>query len=109
MPSFALSNAAPTKRDFLSSDPGETLDYVGRTLVPHRMDVGDPAQMSAKLSCFEIAPAQIVDIQYGTDVWIDPGAIEGHYLIHAALAGGSTRCGSTICTSAHPADRSRSA
>ncbi|PZU56561.1 MAG: AraC family transcriptional regulator [Sphingobium sp.] len=87
MLSTALNTNRPATRNFQSSDPGEVVDYVGRTLAPHRMDMDDPKQMTAKLRCFEVAPAHIVDIQYGTDVWIDPGELESHFLIHAALQG----------------------
>lgn len=90
MLSFASHDVRPSCRDFQSRDPGEIIDYVGRTLAPHRMDMGDASQMSAKLSCFEIAPTHIVDIQYGTDVWIDPGELESHFLVHAALEGESS-------------------
>lgn len=89
MLSLATSNVRPAKRDFQSSDPCEVVDYVGRTLAPHRMDMGDPKRMTAKLRCFDIVPAQLVDIQYGTDVWIDPGELDSHFLIHAAIQGAS--------------------
>lgn len=86
------SNAGPAGRDdrakvFQSSDPDEVCDYVGRTLAPHRMNAHNPHDMVAKLRCFDLAPAQIVDIQYGTDVWIDPGELDGHFLVHASIAG----------------------
>lgn len=72
---------------FQSRNPDEVVDYVARALAPHRMDAHNPSQMAAKLSCFEIASARIVDICYGTDVWIDPGELESHFLVHAAMQG----------------------
>lgn len=89
MLTMARNDPRTTTRDFQSNDPGEIVDYVGRTLAPHRMDMGDPSRMSAKLSCIGVAPTQIVDIQYGTDVWIDPGELEAHFLIHASIEGAS--------------------
>ncbi|CAN5154878.1 hypothetical protein BH10PSE12_BH10PSE12_17770 [soil metagenome] len=90
-PIAAERSAIPSAtRDFQSADPDEVVDYVGRSLAPHRMDMRDPAQMTAKLSCFEVAPAELVDIQYGTDVWIDAGELTSHFLIHAAVQGCST-------------------
>jgi AraC-like DNA-binding protein len=89
MLSVAMPDTRPAARDFQSSDPGEIVDYVGRTLAPHRMDMGDPSRMSARLKCFEVAPTQIVDIQYGTDVWIDPGELSSHFLVHASIEGSS--------------------
>lgn len=88
MLSLAGSDAR-TMRNFQSNDPGEIIDYVGKAFAPHRMDMADPAQMSAKLSCIEVAPTQIVDIQYGTDVWIDPGELESRFLVHASIGGSS--------------------
>jgi AraC-like DNA-binding protein len=90
MLSFPAMDTRPAVRDFQSGDPDEIVDYVGRSLAPHSMDMRDPAQMTAKLTCFEVAPAQIVDIQYGTDVWIDAGELTSHFLIHAAVQGCST-------------------
>lgn len=89
MLSVTTNDPKTTSLKFQSSDPGEIVDYVGRTLAPHRMDVGDSSRMLAKLNSFKIAPAQIVDIQYGTDVWIEPGELQSHFLIHASMQGAS--------------------
>jgi AraC-like DNA-binding protein len=51
------------------------------------MEMSNPDQMAVKLSCYDLSPAQIVDIQYGTDVWIDPGELGAHFLVHASLSG----------------------
>lgn len=77
----------PAARDFQSSNPDEVLDYVTRNLSPHRMKVSQPGSMSAKLQCFDIISSQIVDIQYGTDVWIEAADLGSNYLIHAGLSG----------------------
>ena len=92
MLSVATNDARKTALAFQSSDPGEIVDYVGRKLAPHRMDMGDASSMAAKLRCFEFAPTQIVDIQYGAEVWIDAGELASHFLIHAPIEGVSEVC-----------------
>ena len=87
MLSAATNDTRKPARAFQSSDPGEIVDYVGRTLAPHRMDIGKASSMATKLRCFEIAPTQIVDIQYGAEVWIDAGELTTHFLVHAAIEG----------------------
>lgn len=89
MLSGAVCKRRPIRRDFCSSDPVEVIDFAGKTLAPHRMNVPHPSKIAAKFRCFEMAPAQIVDLQYGAEVWIDPGEIQAHYLVHAAVTGGS--------------------
>lgn len=86
-------NQSPS-RVFRSQNPDEIVDYVGKALAPHRMDTRNPDAMRAKLTTFDIAQVQIVDIEYGTDVWIDPGELESGYLVHAAMSGvGQMRSG----------------
>ncbi len=77
-------------RSFQSNNPDEVVDFVGRTLAPHGMNMRDPASMAVKLKRFDLAHAQLVDIQYGSEVTIDPIDLDSHFLIHAALQGSSS-------------------
>ena len=77
-------------RTFQSNNPDEVLDFVGRSLAPHGMNLRDPASMEAKLNCFDLANTQLVDIQYGSEVTIDPIDLDSHFLVHAALQGSSS-------------------
>lgn len=85
-----VTNPRAPKRRFQSRNPDEVVDYVGEVLAPHRMDTRYPTEMAAQLACFDLAPVKIVDIQYGTEVWVDPGELEACYLVHAALQGETT-------------------
>lgn len=89
--SISLSSAtSPPCHRFQSSNPDEVIDFVGRTLAPHGMNMRDPASMTAKLSCFDLDQAQLVDIQYGSEVTIEPIDLDSHFLVHAALQGNSS-------------------
>lgn len=77
----------PGSRQFQSRDPDEVVDFVSRSLSPHRMNIPQPKTMAARLECFDMLSSQIVDIQYGTDVWIEAGDLNDHYLVHAAISG----------------------
>ena len=83
-------NSGRPVRTFQSSDPDEVIDFVGRRLAPHGMDMRNPAAMSVKLACFNFARAQLVDIQYGSEVTIDPIDLDSHFLIHASLQGSTS-------------------
>jgi AraC-like DNA-binding protein/plasmid maintenance system antidote protein VapI len=83
-------NHRSIRRDFRSSDPGEVIDFAGRTLAPHRMDVLRRGKMAAEFRCFEMAPAKIVDLHYGAEVWIEGVELQAHYFVHASVAGSST-------------------
>ena len=102
MPQQAVDDSEAPRRSFQSRDPEEVVDYVGTVLAPHRMDTKYPAEMAAKLACFDLAPVKIVDIQYGTEVWVDPGELEACYLVHAALQGATTMRTSTDETMIKP-------
>ena len=84
---YALGDTLTRPPCFQSSNPDEVPDFVGKMLAPHRMDMRTPTQMSAKMSRYDIGPALLVDLQYGTDVQIDPGELDSSFLVHAALQG----------------------
>ncbi len=80
----------PFRCDFRSSDPLETVSFVSEALAPHAMKLKSPRPMATRLSSIDLGSAQIVDLQYGTDVWIDPAALQGSHLVHTAISGRST-------------------
>lgn len=79
-------------RDFNSKNADEVLDYVGKRLAPHGMDICNPSAMDVHLRSIDIGEAQLVDIRYGSEVLIEPIDLDSHFLIHAALAGRTSVC-----------------
>ncbi|WP_232494488.1 AraC family transcriptional regulator [Novosphingobium kaempferiae] len=77
----------PAVSDFRSRNADEIVDYVGRSLAPHGMDMPHPEAMDLKLRSFQIAQAHLVDIAYGADVAIEAIDLDSHFLIHAAMQG----------------------
>lgn len=65
------------------------MGFVTAMLAPHEMRLKSSRPMAARLDCIDLGEAQIVDLQYGTDVWIDPAVIEDNYMIHTAISGSS--------------------
>lgn len=86
----SLSPGSPLRRSFKSSDIDETLCFVSQALAPHEMTLKSARPMATRLSCLDFGEAQIVDLCYGTDVWIDPARIEDGYLVHIAISGRSS-------------------
>ena len=74
-------------RDFRSKDKDEIIDFVGKRLAPHDLDLSNPGAMNVRLRCMNVAETQLVDIQYGSEVVIDPIDLDSHFLIHAAIQG----------------------
>ncbi len=77
-------------RVFQSKDADEIIQFVGKRLAPHRMDISTDNSITADLRYMSLASAQIVDIQYGSDVKIAPDEPDDYHLVHAALTGCST-------------------
>jgi len=89
MPAHSASFDNGWRRGFRSSDPGETLSRVSLALAPHEMTLKSARAMATRLSLIDLGEVQIVDLSYGTDVWIDPAHVEDSYLVHTALSGSS--------------------
>ncbi len=83
-------------------DPGEAEDGVARIFCPHRLTPlqrGAPGfhamHNSARFDGFSVNY-----VQYGAEVEIDPGKLDGFFLLQVPLAGSShVRCGATRVTS----------
>jgi AraC-like DNA-binding protein len=89
MSDLPSSSDSRFRQRFRSCDPEETLGFVTAILAPHEMRLKSSRPMAARLDCIDLGEAQIVDLQYGTDVWIDPAVIEDNYMIHTAISGSS--------------------
>lgn len=84
MPHCTLSHDnRPPVRTFRCNDPERTRDFVGKVLAPHRMDIRQPKDLDARLTCFDFADGELVDIQYGAAVTVYPQELESCFLVHA--------------------------
>ncbi|MBH0111880.1 AraC family transcriptional regulator [Novosphingobium sp. YJ-S2-02] len=83
-------------RDFKSTNADEIVDFVGKQLAPHALDIFNPAQMDVNLRCMNVGDAQLVDIRYGSEVVIEPIDLDSHFLIHAALSGRTEICSAGV-------------
>lgn len=90
MPPQSCSTEVRLRSDFRSDDAAETLRFVSQALAPHEMTLKSGRPMAARLSCLQLGEVQIVDLSYGTDVYIDPAKVEDSYLVHTAISGAST-------------------
>lgn len=73
---------------FASKDLEETRERIGDFLWPHQMRIlGDQPNIETRLDGVSLDSIDLFSLQYGTEVQLDPGEIDGYYLVQTTLAG----------------------
>lgn len=74
---------------FESRDPGKTREFVSQIFCPHRFDVLDKrSPFDTTISHIQTGRLSFNSFSYGANVSIDPGCLEGFYLLQMVVEGG---------------------
>ncbi|RDV00395.1 AraC family transcriptional regulator [Trinickia dinghuensis] len=79
-------------------DTGHVIDTVGRAFKPHSMSIaGRAGELDATLRSLKIGGLQIFYLQYGAEVSVDPGELNGFTLVQMPVRGAARySCGKQL-------------
>lgn len=91
LPAKPVLQVVSKMQSFESNDPDNTRDFVSRIFCAHRFDVlGRELAFEATISHVRAGRLSFNSFAYGTNVSIDPGCLDGFYLLQMVIEGEET-------------------